>query len=230
MNCLDCRRQLLVDPQRLSPEVQAHVTACVACQQYVLRAQEQDRQLLDALSVPVPERLADRILLRQRLQQRRHWQWPAIAAVVMLSAGVLTWQLPNSSPVSSHNLAELAAQHVLAEPAALHKEDVVAADTLSTALADWNTKLAGSLGILRYVDRCNMTTGKGLHVVFDGPAGRATLIVPPRDTPVGERQFIGADVAAEVIMIGSQPVSIVASNAEQLPMLRRAVSTALAAL
>ena len=63
------------------------------------------KPMRDAASIPVPENLASRILLRQsfvpRPRDRRWWRWPVtVAASVILAIGLLlgNWIGPKPEP------------------------------------------------------------------------------------------------------------------------------------
>ena len=65
MNCLDFRRQLAAVPEGLDADALAHGADCTRCAQARNEALAFESKLRDVLAVPVPESLADRILLRQ---------------------------------------------------------------------------------------------------------------------------------------------------------------------
>ena len=79
MNCIDLRRDALVQPLRLAPEAQAHVDACPACRAFLERQRELDAELYETLRVPVPDGLADRILVAHGIRRRRApWIWAIV--------------------------------------------------------------------------------------------------------------------------------------------------------
>ena len=77
MECLEFRRRLGAEPHSRDPQVLAHRETCASCAAAWEKAQRFDRDLQGALDVPVPEGLAERVLLAQatgehQRQVRRH--------------------------------------------------------------------------------------------------------------------------------------------------------------
>ena len=65
-NCLEFRREKLADPRHLSPDALAHLNECAACRGFAAEINENEARLAAALAVPVPEGLAERIVLRRK--------------------------------------------------------------------------------------------------------------------------------------------------------------------
>ena len=94
MNCLDFRRQLAAVPEGLDADALAHGADCTRCAQARNEALAFESKLRDVLAVPVPESLADRILLRQTTEarrargaRRRVLAWRIAAVLVLAVAG-----------------------------------------------------------------------------------------------------------------------------------------------
>ena len=71
MNCVEFRRQLLLDPQVDDVQFRQHASDCMRCAEAQQRALGFESALHSALAVPVPAQLAEAILLRQTTEQQR---------------------------------------------------------------------------------------------------------------------------------------------------------------
>jgi len=121
MNCLEFRRQLAVDPKTRDAVFLQHKQECPRCAEAYARAMLFEASLAEAMAVPVPENLAERILFAQATEQRKQarvnrgrWIQYAAAAMVLIAIGVVgysRWDRPV--------LADLAIAHLAGEPLAL---------------------------------------------------------------------------------------------------------------
>ena len=68
MNCLEFRRTALSEPGNRTQDYLSHRGECDDCARYADSVGVLDKKIADALRVPVPEDLANRIKLRQVLQ------------------------------------------------------------------------------------------------------------------------------------------------------------------
>ncbi|PIW71165.1 MAG: DUF3379 domain-containing protein, partial [Hydrogenophilales bacterium CG12_big_fil_rev_8_21_14_0_65_61_21] len=89
MNCLEFRRLALANPLHPGAAALEHEAACPDCARFYLDLRRQEEEMYQALAIPVPEGLADRILLKTRprlLDQARSVRvWlPALAATLVL--------------------------------------------------------------------------------------------------------------------------------------------------
>jgi len=176
MNCLDFRREKLADPRRLSTEAQLHVRDCAPCAGFAREIDESEARLAEAFSVRVPEGLADRMLLARRRTGRPRWAPWALAAGVMLAAAV-AWNQLQDSPAEHY--ARLAIEHVLTEPGFLTEVEAGAPAALRTAVEEFGGRINGPIGRIRVVKVCPAGDGRARHIVFETPAGLATLILVP---------------------------------------------------
>ena len=71
MNCLEFRRQLAVDPKTRDAVFLQHKQECPRCAEAYARAMLFEASLAEAMAVPVPENLAERILFAQATEQRK---------------------------------------------------------------------------------------------------------------------------------------------------------------
>src|SRR3972149_2788040 len=110
MNCLEFHRQKLADPRRLSGAAPAHPGDCPGCLACARSVDECERDLERALTTPVPEGLAERVILRQRGEGRPAWRAWALAAGIVVAVGV--GYVIGSSP---HPFARLAIAHAAGE-------------------------------------------------------------------------------------------------------------------
>lgn len=177
MSCLDFRRTLLADPYRLGPEALEHKVRCPACAEFAERQSRFEERLRDAVHVPIPEGLADRILLPAKVQKVRRWNGLALAASVMLTAGFLTLFWPALRPAGfAEELIAHVAEHEPLELAMNRRGDP---RVLTHALSGLGLSLPAGLGEVRYLGQCPVPGGTGEHVIVQTPLGQATLIVMP---------------------------------------------------
>jgi hypothetical protein len=113
MNCLEFRREKLADPRRLSARGGGAPDDCAACRGFAAEINENEARLAAVLDVPVPEGLAERIVLRRKTGTRFSPRLGMLAASVVLTFafGILQWK-----DAGSQDYARLAIEHVMHEP------------------------------------------------------------------------------------------------------------------
>ncbi len=190
MDCLEFRRLLGTDPRALDRAAREHIDACAFCADAHARANELEARLATAMSVPVPEGLADRILLaqltgarqRQRVGRSRIiWAALAVAACLVLAIGVLRYP---HAPTSGQTLADLVTAHVTGphERDALLKKVPLPAETVRHAFADRGVTLASVPSNVAYVSECGIEKYRSVHMVMpeDGAPVSVVYVVQKR--------------------------------------------------
>lgn len=214
-NCLDFRRAKLADPLRLERGAQAHLARCAACRSFSDRVDLVERRTLKVLNVPVPEGLAERVILQSRVRRGTPaWRLAAMAASVVLSvaAGLATWL-----PASGQNVARFAIQHVLHEPEAFEQHRLADASEFGAVLARFGGEMQQPLGTVRYMKLCPVPGGTGWHIVIDTAYGPATLLLIPG--PRSGNQPIEADLkglVARARAAGNGYYAVVTESRESL--------------
>ncbi|PWB44088.1 MAG: DUF3379 domain-containing protein [Rhodocyclales bacterium] len=177
MNCLEFRRDKLADPRRLSPEAAAHLNDCAACRGFAAEVDENEARLAAVLDVPVPEGIAERIILRRKAQTRFSPRLGMLAASLVLTFafGLHQWK-----DAGSQEYARLAIEHVMHEPESFTSTRLADPELLRRVMHTFGGEMQASLGKVRYMKLCPVPEGTGWHIVFEAEDGKlATLILIP---------------------------------------------------
>lgn len=213
MNCIDFRREALAQPLRLAAAAGEHAAGCDSCGPFLERLREMDAELYHVMCVPVPDGLADRILVAQGLRGRkRSWLW-ALAATVVLAFLVAMLARPL---LSGRELAGEALAHVAEEPQSLRLVTAHPADLLPKELAAQGLKLAKAVGEVTYATLCPMAPVKARHLVVATADGPVTLLLLA-DDPVrrGRSVVEGHGMTAISLPAARGSVAIVARTRAQ---------------
>ncbi len=179
MTELEARRQLLSDPRRLSPELRAAIEAdprLAALRDELLRTDAELQRTLT--SAPVPDGLADRIVLRARYGSRSRWGLALAATVAALAIGV-----PSYLRMHDREL-ELARDHAIIEHVAEGTNEL--RDDGRIEPAAWRTSVA-ALGVnvrdpgyrIRHLANCVIAGVESRHFVVEGPRGVVSYVILP---------------------------------------------------
>jgi hypothetical protein len=178
MNCIDFRRIKLADPRRVSAVALAHAESCAGCSAFAREVDEMELELQRTLAIPVPDGLADRIMLRVSDRVTARWHRWGIAATVGLSF-IVGLSYYSTFETQAHPYARLAIEHVMMEPESFTTVRNATAEGLGAALNAFGGSLKRPIEKIRYVRLCPMEEGLGWHIVFETPDGLATLILVP---------------------------------------------------
>ncbi len=215
MNCLEFRRQILACSQHPGPAALEHAAACADCARFYLDLRRREEDLYQALAIPAPEGLADRILLQtrprllDRVKSARVWL-PALAATLLLASGLYVLIPRDMSP---ETLAAGLITHVRHEPQALAAEQRVPAAMLTRAFALSGGDLLAAPAEVSYAGRCPLPGGgHGEHIVLKTPRGKVTLILMP-DKPVAAAVRLFKDgLNVSVLPAGAGSLALVAES------------------
>ena len=239
MNCLTTRSTLLADPTVRHADLSAHLTLCPACRAFAAAIAQGECLLRDAIDVPVPEHLQERILLQTQLKRRQSsWlsrlrDWVNRISVVHRSAivvafsAVLAVTIWSAQPSLQRgmNWGEVALAHVIGEPSALASKGALPHVALRDALAPYGLALNGELGITRFLEYCAVPGGRAIHVVIDTrELGKVTLLIPPSGMPVSGGEARGEGFSARIVAVGGVSLGIVTDRPDQLPALAALIS------
>lgn len=174
MNCLEFRREKLADPRRLGADALAHLKQCAPCRAFAHSVDESEARLAEMLRVPVPDGLAERVILRRRNGYSFAPRRRALVATVLLAlgSGVIYWKT-----VPAPDYARLAIEHVIDEPESFTTTRNADPALLRKVLHDFGGELSAPLGRLRYLRLCMVPDGMAWHIVFETEHGLATLLL-----------------------------------------------------
>lgn len=218
MDDLEFRRTIYADPYCDSQEVKAAAASDPAKQQFWDDMKQLDKALQSAAKVPVPDGLAQRLLLKQSMQShkqqqiKRRWHLSIAASVIfMLGVSFTLWQQQDVD-LSRHALA-----HVYHDANALQVDENVPLEQVNAKLASFGGQFTDDIGKVYYANFCDFNRVKSLHMVIEGEYGKVTVfVVPHRDNQTLQQQFSdgqyqgrGMDLQqASLIMVGDNQQSL----------------------
>ncbi|WP_297897274.1 DUF3379 domain-containing protein [Shewanella sp.] len=184
MDELKFRRQAYEDPHNQDLEFLQQMQEKGEYQALVNELKNLDTKLTSALKVDVPEDLADKLILRQQLQQH-HKQRRQTGFLVAMAASIafvigVSFSLLRLGPV---DLAEHALAHVYHEDMALHLDQNVSFSQVNAQLTSLknvgHAKFIEQPGKVYFTSYCDFQGVKSLHLVLQGEQGKVTLFIVP---------------------------------------------------
>lgn len=197
MNCLESRRALATDPRRRPPDIDGHLSACGTCRNVAASLARLDADIAGAASIPVPDALAERILLARRGPPV--WRYAAAAALVLATAlATLIAADAVDTPFSAKTMEAVGPAHPAVAAISQVTEDGVqvpvsdadAERELEQVLKRLGLTLKKGEATAYYVGKCQMTGGTACdHIVLRTGDAQANVMLVA-DYPLGERVLV----------------------------------------
>ncbi|MDB2386411.1 DUF3379 domain-containing protein [Shewanella sp.] len=195
MDELTFRRQAYGEPNNQDPEFLQATHTSAEREALVNDLKHLDSKIENALHIDVPNDLADKLLLRQQLQQHNQqrrktgFSFAMVASVAFLAG--MTFTLLRSGPV---DLSQHALAHIYHEDKALQLDENVPYQDVNFQLASLNSntemRFTQQPGKVFYSTYCDFQGVQALHLVMQGESGKVTLfIVPLEERMVLEEAF-----------------------------------------
>jgi len=229
MDDLQYRRSIYADPTSQDDNIIAAQNADPAKKQLAQELCQFDKQLKQAMKVPVPDDLCSKLLLRQTLashqqEKRKSRIYLALAASVAIVAGLVVNYLQFSS--SYTNLGDYALAHVYHEQSAFSNDDNnrVSLVSLNKKMTAFNGHFSESMGELISADYCRFDGMKSLHLVFKGLTDTvAVFVVPKKEHLAFTDRFSDEKLRGESLGFRDANILVVADKNESLEKWQRAI-------
>jgi hypothetical protein len=176
MNCLEFRRLKLEDPRRADAALREHLDACPQCAAFSAEVDTLEAEIREAVQVPVPEGLAERVLLRRRGGSTAWLRRLAVAAVLVIGMGLgLVYHQEHAGQALARQMIE----HVLSEPEVYTTRGEVPPARVMQALATVGARPRDSIGEVTFLDNCKGLDPGGTHLLVYTAFGRAAVLLLP---------------------------------------------------
>jgi len=186
MDDLQFRRAIYSDPNNQDADTIAAQQDDPSKKQFAQDIYKLDEKIKQALQVPVPDDLCNKLILRQTLashqvQKRKTRVHLALAASVAIVGGLMLNFMQFSSAYS--NLGDYALAHVYHEQGSFanNATNQVTLTSLNQKMAAFDGNFSQSLGKLLFADYCRFDGMKSLHLVYQGKTSPVTIFVVPKN-------------------------------------------------
>ncbi len=186
MDDLQFRRAIYADPNNQSDETIAAQQNDASKKQFAQDICQLDEKILQALQVPVPEGLSEKLILRQTLanhqvHKRKTRVHLALAASVAIVGGLMLNFMQFSSAYS--NLGDYALAHVYHEQGvfANNTDNQVTLASLNKKMSTFDGNFSKTVGKLISADYCRVDGMKSLHLVYQGVTNPVTVFIVPKN-------------------------------------------------
>ncbi|MDO6444292.1 DUF3379 family protein [Colwellia sp. 1_MG-2023] len=216
MDDLLFRRNIYADPKTPDPDVISAINSDPAKQKFAHELEQLDQKIFDALNVPVPEELSEKLILRQSLashqQQKKSTRIKlAVAASVAFAIGLTVNQLQFSHAYSSIGDYAIAHTNHEAKQFSNNAEANVTLTALNKKMASFNGQFSADLGELIMAEFCRFDGMKSLHLVLKGQNSPVNIyVVPANDHLAYMKEFTNGELngvvndfkASQIIVVG----------------------------
>jgi hypothetical protein len=178
MTELEARRQLTADPRHLSTELAVAIEADPRLAQLRAELLGHDAAMQAALTeTPVPEGLADRLVLHARFGSRKRWGLALAAAVAVLVVGIPGYFGMVESAEAARDQAIM--EHVVESTGELQDNGNVAPAVFHASVANLGLQVSNAGFRVRHLGRCVIAGIESRHFVLEGPNGAISYVILP---------------------------------------------------
>ncbi|MGI2855092.1 DUF3379 domain-containing protein [Shewanella algae] len=229
MDELKFRRQAYGDPYNQDPEFLDALAHSESNRAFVAELKALDDKINSALKLPVPENLAEKLLLKQQLavhhNQRKRTGWMlAMAASIAFIAGV-SFSLWRQGPV---DLGQHALAHVRHETMAMTSNANISYQAINAELASLKgletVRFNSQPGRVFYSTFCDFQGIESIHLVLAGERGKVTVfIVPPEHRVMLAEAFADSEYRGEAVKTDSAYLVLVAEYPQDIEKIKKEI-------
>lgn len=227
MNCLDFRRHCLNNPCSRDDAFLRHLNECPKCAAFARQQQQLDRQLFEAMEIPVPAGLGPRTVFDRGIRQMRRWRLFAIAASTLLAASLTImatlWSLPDPRDGRMAQLHRSITEHMIVDP--IHAVREVSQlthhqghqnDNLERVVSDLGGAVVARPDNLRHAVLCPLEGKQAGHLVLEGEYGPVTVFLLPNHRVDNSSEHSGRKVRTRIVANGRGAIAVSGSHQEPL--------------
>jgi len=192
MDDLQFRKSIYADPQTSDDAIIEAINADPAKKKFAQEIETLDDKISQALQIPVPDDLYNKLILRQTMathqqKQKKNRIHLALAASVAFAVGLTINFMQVSTAYS--NIGDYALAHVNHEAKYFSNNDEakVTLASLNQKMAAFSGSFEQELGELIAANYCRFDGMKSLHLVFHGKSSPVTVFIIPQNN---ELEFI----------------------------------------
>jgi hypothetical protein len=226
MNCVEFRRQLLLDPQPDDTQFRQHASECARCAEAHQRALVFESSLRSAMAVPVPAQLAESILLRQTTEQQRSQRLRRGGALLALAAGVVL-AFGIGLRLEAQPLPELAVAHLQREAFVLTQTQPVGEEQVRKAFANLGVRVGELPAGISFVACCPVGRYSSVHVLMPRSNGPVTVLYLTDDRHEARGDFIRDGWLGRSVPLAHGTLVLLAHDAGQFDQIEAQWRTAL---
>ena len=189
MDDLQFRRSILADPKDRDDAINEAINNDSAKRRFVQEIDSLDDKIAQAMNIPVPDDLYNKLILRQTLashqqQKRKTRVRLAMAASVAFVMGLTVNFMMFSSTYK--NLGDYAIAHVHHEASHFSNNDspTVTLASLNDKMSAFKGSFDSTFGTLIFADYCRFDGSKSLHLVFQGKSSPVNVFILPDDEAI----------------------------------------------
>jgi len=231
MDCLEFRRLLGTDPRIAGAAAREHLESCPRCRDAYARAHAFEGRLSQALAVPVPEGLADRVLLNQLTGERQRratgfrYGWIALAAAASLALAIGLVQRQRASAAS---IPDLVVAHVNGEEKPmLALRTPVASGEVKDAFTNRGVHLASVPEGVSYVAECPVGKYPTVHMVMPRDNQPVSVLYFPNYRVAAAQDFTRGTQHGREVRVADGTLVMLAENTAEFDALEHTWRNAL---
>lgn len=170
-------------PQNATPQVIEHAHTCSDCAAFTRQLEAFEEELHSTLHVPVPDGLAEEIILRRSRPRWFGTGWLSLAAAIVVTLATLV--TINTLP-DEERFARKFVQHVASEPQIFAADHKVEQSALQQVFAELGAPLGKPIGRIKYLGQCRIDGVDSRHALISTGAGDAAVLFRPgRSADIG---------------------------------------------
>lgn len=230
MDDLEFRKKVIADPHSDSTDLKEAILSDRSKARFQDEMKQFDKNLLSAMKVPVPDNLAERVILHQSLQdhkqQTSNKQWHyAIAASVLFTFGVIFQMLYSTPQVG--DLGQYSLSHYYHEASYLTdaNSEPMGLTNVNDQLSDFGINLGKLFRAVTFAEECRFNGVRSLHMVFTDDSGEqyTVFITSHEDAQLPfVEEFTDNKIHGKGYLIGNSDLVILSSNPEGLDSFKSA--------
>ncbi|MGQ8366812.1 DUF3379 family protein [Glaciecola sp. 1036] len=217
MDDLTFRRTVYADPFTQDKEVIQAAQDDPKKQAFWEEVKEMESAIEQAMNIPVPDNLSEKLLLKQSIgqekkeQKRKRWVYgmaASVAVTAMLSFSYMRYGTSISATALTH------IDHADYEVANYGPVDL---QTVNAKLVNFNGHLENGLDNMLSANFCYLNTVKSLHIIVQGKEGLLSLFILPQDvTDPIDAQFSNEELSGVSFLLESTRLLVVGENEEEI--------------
>lgn len=231
MDELSFRRTIYAEPNTSDPDIIQAAKDDPAKQAFWDDVKTMDAQLAQAMNVPIPENFADKLILRQGIneftqtRQKRPW-YIAMAASVAMVVGVSYMTLFAGNNGLANDVFAHVSHEYMAKELAMSSKNVTQ-QVLNEKMTSFNGALSEEIGEVVSANYCYLDTIRSLHMIIKGEKGLLSLFVVPQSKSQDlNEEFSNDELVGTSFLLASAKIIIVGNDREDVSQLQKVAQNA----